>query len=83
MLTDAEDAASGLGAGRYAAVVTIPKDFSAKATSFSKDEADEVHHATIDVQTSQISRPRRPGRRPGDHRRRRPRSLNATLTEST
>src|SRR3954451_21560411 len=29
VLTDADDARSGLGSGRYAAVVTIPKDFSA------------------------------------------------------
>ncbi len=55
VITDAKDAKSGMAEGRYAAVVTIPKDFSADATSFSKDEADEVHHATIDVKTSQIS----------------------------
>ena len=55
VITDAKDAKAGMAEGRYAAVVTIPKNFSANATSFSADEADEVHHATIDVQTSQIS----------------------------
>ncbi len=55
LITDADDAEKGLADGAYAAVVTIPKDFSANATSFSKDESDEVRHATIDVKTSQIS----------------------------
>ena len=35
-LTDNADAADGLAAGRYAAVVTIPADFSARATSFAR-----------------------------------------------
>jgi len=55
VITDAKDAKAGIAEGRYAAVVTIPKNFAANATSFSADEAEEVHHATIGVQTSQIS----------------------------
>ena len=54
-LTDSEDAADGLAAGRYAAVVTIPADFSERATSFSENDADEAVRATIDVQTSEVS----------------------------
>lgn len=53
-LTDDADAADGLASGRYAAVVRIPHDFSARATSYAGD-ADTVRPATIDVQTSQIS----------------------------
>ena len=54
-LTDTEDAADGLAAGRYAAVVTIPADFSARATSFSENDADQAERATIEVQTSEVS----------------------------
>ena len=54
LLTDAADAASGLADGRYAAVVTIPEEFSARATSFSKTEASQISPAEISVQTSQI-----------------------------
>ncbi|HZA71811.1 MAG TPA: YhgE/Pip domain-containing protein [Propionibacteriaceae bacterium] len=54
-LTDNEDAADGLAAGRYAAVVTIPADFSARATSFSENDADAAERATIEVQTSEVS----------------------------
>jgi putative membrane protein len=54
-LTDNEDAADGLAAGRYAAVVTIPADFSAQATSWSENKADEAERATIEVQTSEVS----------------------------
>ena len=54
-LTDNEDAADGLAAGRYAAVVTIPADFSARATSFSENDADQAERATIQVQTSEVS----------------------------
>jgi putative membrane protein len=39
VLTDSEDAGDGLADGRYAAVVTIPKDFSARATSYSTTTA--------------------------------------------
>jgi len=53
LLTDAADAADGLQSGRYAAVVTIPEDFSARATSYSKSDAEDIEAATIDVQTSE------------------------------
>jgi putative membrane protein len=46
-LTDADDAATGLASGGYAAVVTIPEDFSAAVSSASTD--DPVA-ATIQVQ---------------------------------
>ena len=55
VLSDPEDAASGLESGRYAAVVTIPQSFSARATSYSKSDTDDLQAATIDVQTSQIA----------------------------
>jgi putative membrane protein len=55
VITDADDAASGLASGRFTAVVTIPKNFSASATSFSGKPAD-AKQATIDVTTSDKSR---------------------------
>ncbi|HWI00142.1 MAG TPA: YhgE/Pip domain-containing protein [Propionibacteriaceae bacterium] len=55
VLTDEQDASDGLESGRYAAVVTIPEDFSRRATSFSKSNADQVEPATLDVQTSDIT----------------------------
>lgn len=55
VLTDAADAASGLESGQYAAVVTIPKTFSARATSFSKTDPDKIRPATIDVKTSEVA----------------------------
>lgn len=55
VLTDADDAASGLQSGRYAAVVTIPKSFSADATSYSKSDAAEVEPATLGVTTSEVT----------------------------
>ncbi|MET1051375.1 MAG: YhgE/Pip family protein [Mycetocola sp.] len=55
VLTDEDDAAAGLTSGRFTAVVTIPENFSAAATSFSGDAAD-AETATIDVQTSEKSR---------------------------
>ena len=55
VLTDVTDAEAGLKSGRYAAVVTIPKTFSARATSFSGTDPDKIRAATIDVQTSQTS----------------------------
>ena len=55
VLTDEQDASDGLESGRYAAVVTIPQDFSARATSFSKPNSDHVQPATLDVRTSQIT----------------------------
>ena len=54
VLTDDADAAEGLAEGRYAAVVTIPKDFSAKATSFS--DAATAERALVDVETSDKQR---------------------------
>lgn len=55
ILTDEEDADAGLKSGKYTAVVTIPENFSAAATSFSGDAA-EAEKATIDVETSDKSR---------------------------
>ena len=48
VITDSADAESGLADGRYTAVVTIPKDFSANATSFSGDPAD-AQSASIEI----------------------------------
>lgn len=53
-LADASSAEEGLKSGDYAVVVTIPKTFSAAATSYSKT-ADEAHQATIDIRTSDAS----------------------------
>lgn len=55
VLTDAADASAGLESGRYAAAVTIPQTFSARATSFSTTNPDKIRAATIDVQTSKAS----------------------------
>ena len=54
VLTDDADAKSGLAPGTYAAVVTIPKDFSKQATSFSqgRDQPDRSRRPST-------SRPRR------------------------
>lgn len=54
VLATPEKAAEGLRSGRYAAVVTIPKEFSAAATSFS-GEAGAAKQATIRVQTSPVA----------------------------
>ncbi len=48
-LSNAEDAASGLADGTYAAVITIPENFSAAATSTQPGETPE--QATIEVTT--------------------------------
>lgn len=53
-LVDAADASSGLASGRYAAVVTIPENFSAAATSYTGN-GDDAEQATIEVQTSQVT----------------------------
>ncbi|MEL7977440.1 YhgE/Pip domain-containing protein [Isoptericola sp. F-RaC21] len=50
-ITDEESAADGLADGTYAAVVTIPKGFSAAATSYGEDDPSEARQATIDVST--------------------------------
>lgn len=55
VITDASDAKTGLADGSYTAVVTIPKNFSAAATSFSGDAAD-AERARLDVQTSDRSK---------------------------
>ena len=47
------DARSGLATGRYAAMVVIPADFSAAATSYGGDA--EVRRATIQVETSPVA----------------------------
>lgn len=54
VLTDTEDGSAGLAAGTYAAVVTIPEDFSRRASSFSKTDVADIAPATIEVQTSQV-----------------------------
>jgi putative membrane protein len=55
VLTDGEDAQQGIQNGTYAAVVTIPTDFSKRATSFSKDDVSQIEPAEIQVQTSEVS----------------------------
>ncbi|MCP2265070.1 YhgE/Pip family protein [Promicromonospora thailandica] len=50
-ITDEQGAADGLADGTYAAVVTIPEDFSAAATSFGSDDPSDARQATIDVAT--------------------------------
>ena len=55
VLTDGADASEGLAEGRYAAVVRIPADFSARATSFAENDAAVAEPATIEVQTSEVS----------------------------
>jgi putative membrane protein len=54
VLTDAADAAAGLRSGGYTAVVRIPEDFSAAATS-AADPA-QARRATIEVTTSERNR---------------------------
>jgi putative membrane protein len=51
VLTNDSDAKSGLKSGRYAAVVTIPHNFSALATSLS-GPASSANQALIEVDTS-------------------------------
>ncbi|PUB27617.1 putative membrane protein [Promicromonospora sp. AC04] len=53
VLTDADDAQDGLDDGSYAAVVTIPEDFSAKATSAAtEDDPLDAVRAGLDVETT-------------------------------
>ena len=52
VLTDASDADSGLGNGTYTAVVTIPQDFSARATSAAAGKPLDATRAVVDVKTS-------------------------------
>jgi putative membrane protein len=51
ILTNDKDAKEGLTSGRYEAVVTIPKSFSADATSLSGPAAN-AHQANLKVETS-------------------------------
>lgn len=53
VLSDPDDAADGMASGRYAAVVTIPENFSAAATSFG-GEAQDAEQAVVQIETSQI-----------------------------
>ncbi|GAB3711312.1 YhgE/Pip domain-containing protein [Mariniluteicoccus flavus] len=53
-LADAKHAKQGLESGRYAAVVTIPKEFSKNATSFS-GTPQAAQKATINVETSKVT----------------------------
>ncbi|MFI9380122.1 YhgE/Pip family protein [Kutzneria sp. NPDC052558] len=55
VLTDASDAASGLDNGTYAAVVTIPSDFSARATSSASGKPLDASRAVVDIKTSASS----------------------------
>jgi len=51
-LTDAHDAAIGLANGDYGAVVTIPKNFSAAATSTGGTDGTKAQQARLDVSTN-------------------------------
>jgi len=51
VITDAADAKEGLADGSYTAVVTIPEDFSANATSFSGDP-DDARSASVEIVSS-------------------------------
>jgi putative membrane protein len=55
VLTDASDADSGLDNGNYAAVVTIPQDFSARATSAASGKPLDARRAVVDIKTSASS----------------------------
>ncbi|WGW11197.1 YhgE/Pip domain-containing protein [Saxibacter everestensis] len=54
VLSDQNDAKQGVESGKYAAVVTIPSNFSAAATSYSKDEPEAAEQATLEVTTSKV-----------------------------
>lgn len=52
---ETEDRArAGLATGKYAAMVLIPKNFSAAATSYAK-EANEAERATVELATSPVA----------------------------
>lgn len=55
VLTDSEDAAAGLADGRFATSITIPKSFSAAATSLSVGP-EEARAATIQIAESDRGR---------------------------
>lgn len=52
ILADEASADEGLTTGEYAAVVTIPENFSDAAMSFSANEADQARQARVDVDVS-------------------------------
>ncbi|MFZ1411800.1 MAG: YhgE/Pip domain-containing protein [Micropruina sp.] len=54
VLANEESAYSGLVSGRYAALVVIPKNFSAAATSYAEEPSDAAQ-ATIEVRTSPVA----------------------------
>lgn len=54
-LADEADAKAGLGDGRYSAVVTIPKEFSEAATSYSSNDAEAAKQAQVQVTVSKNS----------------------------
>jgi putative membrane protein len=54
VITDQQDAAAGMASGKYSAAVTIPEDFSARATSFTKSVSDQIEPAEISVEISPI-----------------------------
>lgn len=49
------NARAGLANGSYAAMVVIPKNFSAAATSYSKNDAASAERATIELSTSPVA----------------------------
>ncbi|MGA5544931.1 YhgE/Pip family protein [Mycobacterium sp. NPDC051198] len=55
VLTDVDDARDGLARGDYGAVVTIPENFSAKATSSAGNNPMQAGQAELRVQTSNAS----------------------------
>lgn len=61
VLTDAGDAAAGLADGSYTATVTIPKDFSARATSAATGKPLEARQAQLQVRTSDAAGVTDPG----------------------
>lgn len=55
VLESEENARAGLNTGSYAAMVVIPENFSAAATSFSKNDGATAEQATIQVYTSPVA----------------------------
>ncbi|MCL2090609.1 MAG: YhgE/Pip domain-containing protein [Micrococcales bacterium] len=56
-ITNAADADAGLASGRYVAVVVIPENFSAAATSWADPGATNAEQAQIRLRTSDRARP--------------------------
>ena len=55
VLQTEENARAGLSTGEYAAMVVIPENFSAAATSFSENDGAVAEQATIQVYTSPVA----------------------------